>query len=439
MMTQEKSPLRIEGLDEYQAKLMENSPAWLRELRRRSNLLFAEAGIPTVKDEEWKYTPLTDVFNRRMHVILDAAAFVDEDKLASYRDEGDIHIVLVNGIFNPKLSTVGRLPKGLTILPFNEAAGRFGEEMELTTARLTHNDSKTFVSLNHALFNDGVFTRVDDNAVIEPLVHIIHITAGDEPDAMVFPRSMVLVGKNAQVSVMESHLSFGSEGYVSNAMTDIRVAEGAQVQYCKAESENAASVHIGTTRVWQERASTLDFFSFAHGARLTRNNSSILLKGEGTNTIMNGFYALDGKQHVDNHTLIDIVYPNCTSSQFYKGLLNGASHAVFNGKIYVHSEAQKTNGYQLNKHLLLGPESRVDTKPQLEIFADDVKCTHGATIGQLSDEEVFYLQSRCINRQTAIQLLSKGFIDDIINTVKNASIRRKLGKLLSVKFPEVKL
>ncbi|MBI3314895.1 MAG: Fe-S cluster assembly protein SufD [Candidatus Omnitrophica bacterium] len=439
MMTQQRRyPLRIDGLDEYQEKLIDASPAWLKGLRRRSVALFTEAGLPTVKDEEWKYTPLVDVFNRHLRVAVDPVS-VDEAKLRAYQDEGDIHVVLVNGVFNAQLSGLGRLPKGLSILPFQEAAGRYSQEMELLTERLTPNDSKAFVSLNHALFTDGVFVRVQDNAVIEPLIHIIHATACDEPDVMVFPRSMVIVGKNAQASIMESHVSLDAEVYVSDALTDIRVGEGAVVQYCKAEAENVGSVHIAATRIWQEAASTLESFAFAHGALLTRNNLSIFLKGEGANTVVNGFYAIDGQQHVDNHTFLDIRHPHCTTFQFYKGLLNGAAHAVFNGKIYVHPEAQKTDAYQLNKHLLLGPEARVDTKPQLEIFADDVKCTHGATIGQLSEDEVFYLQSRCISRTKAVQLLSKGFMDDIINTVKSLPIRRKLNKLLSVKFPEVKL
>jgi Fe-S cluster assembly protein SufD len=201
--------------------------------------------------------------------------------------------------------------------------------------------------------------------------------------------------------------------------------------------ESHQAVHIGTTRIWQEKASSLVSFSFAHGGSICRTNLSVFIKGEGTNTIMNGLYGIDGDQQVDNHTLLDIQHPNCTGYQLYKGLLNGRSRAIFNGKIYVHSEAQKTNAYQLNKHLLLGNEARVDTKPQLEIFADDVKCTHGATIGQLSEEEIFYLQSRCISRQTAIQLLSKGFIDDMVDTIKNGSVRGKLSRLLLKKFPNM--
>jgi len=293
--------------------------------------------------------------------------------------------------------------------------------------------------MNQALFLDGVCIQVARNAVIEPLVHIIHVTSGIANDTIVFPRTYVSVGEAAQVNILESHISFEPVSYLSNAVTDMRIAANAVVGYCKAQAESHQAVHVGTTRIWQEKGSNLDSFAFNHGSAMTRNNLSILIKGEGTNTIMNGLYAIDGNQQVDNHTLLDIQHPNCTSYQLYKGLLNGKSRAIFNGKIYVHSEAQKTNAYQLNKHLLLGKEARVDTKPQLEIFADDVKCTHGATIGQLSQEEIFYLQSRCITQEMAIQLLSKGFIDDIINTVKNKAIRGKLTRLLLKKFPEIKL
>ena len=293
--------------------------------------------------------------------------------------------------------------------------------------------------MNQALFLDGVFIQVAKNAVIEPLVHIIHVTSGIVPDTIVFPRSFISVDEEAQVNILESHVCFEPVAYLSNAVTDIRVASNAVAGYCKAQVESHQAVHIGATRIWQEAGSSLDSFSFNYGATLSRNNLSVLLKGEGTNTIMNGLYGIDGNQHVDNHTLLDIQQPNCTGYQLYKGLLNNNSRAVFNGKIYVHAIAQKTNAYQLNKHLLLGDQACVDTKPQLEIFADDVKCTHGATIGQLSPEEIFYLQSRGITRQTAIQLLSKGFIDDIVNTIKSGSIRDKLSRLLLKRFPEVKL
>jgi len=437
MMTQEL-PLNIEGLESYQAKLDSNSSAWLKTFRQKNFDQWAQITMPTVKDEEWKYSSLADVVNRRFqlatrHQLIETKQFED------YRSKSDINIVLVNGVLWGDLSDLKKLPQGLTVAALNEALLHQKPEIQETISKLTPNDTKAFLWMNQALFLDGVAIEVAKNAVIEPLVHIIHVTSGIASDTLVFPKSFINIGEAAQVNIMESYICFEPVPYLSNAVTDMRIASNAVVGYCKAQAEAHQAIHIGTTRIWQEKGSSLDSFAFNHGGLLIRNNLSILIKGEGTNTIMNGLYGLDGHQHVDNHTLLDIQYPNCTSYQLYKGLLNGKSRAIFNGKIYVHSIAQKTNAYQLNKHLLLGKEARVDTKPQLEIFADDVKCTHGATIGQLSQEEIFYLQSRCITQEMAIQLLSKGFIDDIINTIKCDSIRIKLSRLILKKFPEVKL
>jgi len=438
MMINEQLPLKIEGLEQYQTKLVNGSPAWLKASRQSAWDKFLTLGVPTVKDEEWKYTSLADTALKSFK-IASHHKLTEEKQFNAYIDQADINIVLVNGVLWSDLSNIKHLPKGITVKSFLDAAAHDADEINDTVSKLTANDPRELLSLNQALFLDGVFVKIDNNAVIEPLVHIVHITSNVDDDTVVFPRSVIHVGKSAQVSILESHIGFTPNTYWSNALTDMRVGENANVQYCKAEGEASHTVHTATTRIWQERASNLEAFSFAHKAKLTRNNFTILLKGEGTNTIMNGFYAIDGTQHVDNHTLIDIQQPNCTSYQLYKGILKDASRAVFNGKIFVHSIAQKTNGYQLNKHLLMGKEARVDTKPQLEIFADDVKCTHGATIGQLSDEEIFYLQSRCINKELATQLVSKGFIDDSINTISSLAIRQKLGKLLAKKFPDVKL
>ncbi len=438
MMTQERLPVRIDGLDDYQTKILNSSPAWLKALRQRSVVQFTELGLPTVKDEEFKYTSLVELAKTRFQLPA-AHTLHEDDKLWDYADKADINIVLVNGKVSGEQSNLKDLPKGLVIISFNEAVAEYPTEVEATISKVTANDSKALLSLNHALFFDGVFVKVADKAVIKPLIHIIHVTSDIDDNTVVFPRTLIHVGQAAQVSILESHVSYAETSYWSNAVTDIKVGQDANVQYCKAEGEGLQAVHTGTSRVWQEKGSHFDMFSFIQGARLVRNNSTILLKGEGTNTIMNAFYALDGDQHVDNHTLIDIQQPNCTSYQLYKGILNDRSRAVFNGKIYVHPIAQKTNGYQLNKHLLLGKEARIDTKPELEIFADDVKCTHGATIGQLNKDEVFYLESRCIKKEMAIQLLSRGFIDDIINTIKSDAVRQKLNKLLIAKFPAVKL
>ncbi|MBF0489907.1 MAG: Fe-S cluster assembly protein SufD [Candidatus Omnitrophica bacterium] len=438
MMTEEQLPIKVEGLEVYQTKLRNNSPQWLKAWRQKGWDKFVELGFPMMKEEEWKYTSLADLAAKPF-LIPTHHTLTEESQLKAYMDQADINVVLVNGVLWGELSNIKHLPEGLTIKSFLDAAVHSPTEVNDTVSKLTANDPRSLLHLNQALFLDGVFVKVENNAVIEPLVHIIHVTSHIEQDTAVFPRSLIHVGRGAKVSVLESYIGFTPNSYWSNAVVDMRVGENAFVQYCKAEGEASHTTHTATTRIWQERASQLEVFTFAHKAKLVRNNLTILLKGEGANTIMNGFYAIDGTQHVDNHTLLDIQQPNCTSYQLYKGILNDAAHAVFNGKIYVHPLAQKTNGYQLNKHLVLGKDARVDTKPELEIFADDVKCTHGATIGQLSDEEIFYLQSRCIKKELASQLLAKGFINDILNTITFDAIRLKLGKLLAKKFPEVKL
>lgn len=442
MMTQEQTFLKIIGIDEYQAKLINHSPDWLKDLRRRAVAQFIQLGLPTVKDEEWKYTSLAELSTKRLQ-IASSHKFTQEQALHEYVDTDDINIVLVNGLLWADYFKKQQLPKGITIKPLSEAILSSASELQETMTKLTANDTKALLYLNQALFLDGIYIKIENNVVIEPTIHIVHLTSstsgGADSDTILFPRSFIVVETGAKVSILESHIGFGEQSYWSNALTDIRIGENAHVRYCKAEGESSHAVHTATTRIWQESSSQLEAFSFIHHAKLVRNNTTILLKGEGTHTIMNGLYAIDGLQHVDNHTLIDIQQPNCTCSQLYKGILSDASHAVFNGKIFVHPIAQKTNGYQLNKHLLLGNQAKVDTKPQLEIFADDVKCTHGATIGQLNDEEIFYLQSRSISRELARQLLAKGFIDDIINTISSASIRRKLNKLLVKKFSEIKL
>lgn len=438
MMTMTQLPLRIEGLDDYQTKVIDASPAWLKSLRQRSVASFVNLGIPSVKDEEFKYTSLVELSSKKFYLPRQHK-FIEEEGLSDYLDTADINIVLVNGVMDAALSNVQNLPKGIIVMPFMQAAVEFPTEVEATVSKMTANDPKALVALNQALFLEGVFIKVSDGSVINPLIHLVHVTSVSEENAVVFPRVLVHVGQNSQVDIMESYVSYSGLAYWSNSLTDMRVAQNAKVTLCKAEAESPFAVQTATTRIWQEAKSHLEIFTFSHQAHLVRHNLSVMLKGEEANLVMNGFYALDQKQHVDHHTLIDIQQPNCTTFQLYKGILNEAARAVFNGKIYVHPIAQKTNGYQLNKHLLLGKDARVDTKPQLEIFADDVKCTHGATIGQINEEEVFYLQSRCISKDLATQLLSRGFIDDIINTIKRDCVRLKLNHWLKAKFPQVKL
>jgi Fe-S cluster assembly protein SufD len=409
------------------------SPSWLSEIRGNAWARFSELGIPTTKNEEWKYFNLAALSAGKFHLPA-SSELTDVKELQAYLNPDDLNIVFVNGVFSAKLSSIAALPKGVTVTRLSEAVQKNAEELKAFYKRSTVNDPEPFVSLNTALHQDGVFIQVADKAVVEQIIHIVHVSTGDLQDAAIFPRTFLKVGKSAQISILESFAGLSDVKYFINPVADIHLCENAVLNYYKAQIENAKAIHIGAMRIWQETNSQLEAFTMAAGAQMARNNISVLSQGEGTDSIVDGLYILSDTQIVDNHTLIDHQQPNCTSHQLYKGILNDASHAVFNGKIFVQPIAQKTNSYQLNKHLVLGKQARVDTKPQLEIGADDVKCTHGATIGQLNEDELFYLQTRCIGKDDAVRMLSRGFVDDILDKLRNQTVRQKLGTLLARKI-----
>jgi Fe-S cluster assembly protein SufD len=422
-----------DSLKEDSVKIAAASAPWLKEIRGNAWSRFAELGIPTTKHEEWKYFNLAALSTGKFHLPT-SMELADIKELQIYLSAEDINIVFVNGVFSTKLSSLGQLPKGVTVTRLSEAVQKSAEELKGFYKRSTPNDPEPFVSLNTAMHQDGVSIHIADKAVVEQIIHIIHVSTGDLQDAAIFPRTFLTVGKSAQISVLESFAGLSDVKYFINPVADIHLSENAVLNYYKAQIENAKAIHVGAMRIWQEANSQLEAFTLAAGAQMARNNISVLSQGEGTDSIVDGLYILSDSQIVDNHTLIDHQQPNCTSHQLYKGILNDASHAVFNGKIFVQPIAQKTNSYQLNKHLVLGKQARVDTKPQLEIGADDVKCTHGATIGQLNEDELFYLQTRCIGKEDAVRMLSRGFVDDILDKLRNQTIRQKLGKLLSRKI-----
>ncbi len=423
----------IEGWETFEKK-NKNKSALFADWRNAGLNRFRELGFPTLEDEEWKYTNVKPIANSRF-VISTEQKILEKDALKDYCDPKEINLVFVNGVFNAEFSQIKTLPKGVTVLNLSEAAVSFEKEIAALSQKYSTEDA--FVALNKALISDGAFVKVEAKVNIAPLIHIVHVTSTNE-QIVTAPRTVILLGESAQAHILESHISFGQAVYFADCLTDVHLAENANLLYCKAQGESLQSFHIGTTRIWQERDSQLNSFSMTKGGMLTRNNLNIVLNGSGANSILNGLYAVADNQHVDNHTCVEHRPPNCTSNQLYKGILNGASRAVFNGKILVSREAQQTNSYQLNKNLLLGSNCRADTKPQLEIFADDVKCTHGATIGQLNEDEIFYLETRCIPRDIAVKMLARGFVDDILNRIEHASIVAKINKLLGTSFTEYK-
>ncbi len=429
----EKLNKLIHNYPEFYSQQTPQLPIWLKELRTLGSARFEQLGVPTLKDEEWKYTDLSGLSNRAFY-LPERIKFEEICEFKSLLNPQDFNIVFINGLWAPEFCNIQNLPAGLNITKFNSATLQSLPETKILLEQYSTNLADAFIALNDSLAHDGVCIQFAPKTICTKLIHIIHVNCFDKKDAALAQRSFISLGQAAQAEVLETHLSCTPISYLANALTDIFLAPAANLRYCKAQNEGPEAFHIGTTRAWLKKDSHLDSCAITLGSKMTRNNINIRLEETGASAILNGLYTIRGDQHVDNHTCVDHRAPNCTSNQLYKGILNERSRGVFNGKIFVQQIAQQTNSYQLNKTLLLGKEARIDTKPQLEIFADDVKCTHGATIGQLNEDELFYLETRGIARKDATKMLCKGFAYDVIDRIQSPAITKKLDYLLQPTF-----
>ncbi|MCR4338240.1 MAG: Fe-S cluster assembly protein SufD [Candidatus Omnitrophica bacterium] len=421
----------IQDLERSIQELSQKSPSWINDLRQEALSFINENGFPTTKDEEWKYTNVSPILSRQYRLASSFKAKASSQTEA-YRGIDAITLTFMNGVFSPECSNLKNIPAGVQISTLSEALKNPQDEkfLQEKLSRYSFNAFSSFAALNQLLLEDGIYIKIAEKAIVTPLIQIINMTDPGAENLLTSPRTFIHLGKLSEATIFETHLSVADGVYFTNALTDIILEENATIHYCNAQNENHQAYHIGTTRVWQERNSNFNGFILSTGGLIIRNDLDVILNGEGCNSGLNGLYTPQDKQLIDNHTFVDHRFPNCVSNQLYKGLLQGESHAVFNGKICVRSIAQQTNSYQLNKNLILGTDCRVDTKPQLEIFADDVKCTHGATIGQLNQEEIFYLQTRGVPRRKATRMLAQGFVDEIVETVKNETIQKHLSQFL---------
>jgi len=295
-------------------------------------------------------------------------------------------------------------------------------------------DENAFSALSAAFLLDGAFVFIPDKTILKEPIQLLFISTSAEAEFVTFPRSLIVVGSNSQVSIIETHVGLENNVYFSNAVSEVVVGENSVVEYDTVEDESEGAFHIGTTHVHQERNSTFTSNAISYGGALVRNNVTAVLDGEGAECTLNGLYVVAGEQHVDNHTTIDHAKPHCSSHELYKGILAGRSKGVFNGKILVRKDAQKTDAKQTNKNLVLSDDATINTKPQLEIFANDVKCTHGATIGQLDEEATFYLRTRGLGVGAAHDILTNAFASDVINRIQTPSLRDWLNVNLLIRL-----
>ncbi len=399
--------------------------AWLRDLRGRALTRFAELGIPTTREEEWRFTNISPVGETQFRIAGDANGTAPA--VLRTVDTGRAQrIVVVNGRYSAELSSA-QSQQGVQAGSLAAALAQGGKDLEGLLGKIAAFEDRAFAALNTAFLQDGVYIRVQRGAIVERPLHLVFVSvpSGPEP-VMAHPRVLAVVGEGAQVRIVESYVGAEGARYLTNTVAEFEIGENAVVDHYKDQREAAAGFHIGLQAVRCARGSTFLSHAFTLGGQIVRNDAVAILDGEGVDCTLNGLYLSDGQRLVDNHTLIDHARPHCGSHELYKGILAGKSRAVFNGKIIVRPDAQKTDAKQTNRALLLSDEAQINTKPQLEIFADDVKCTHGAAIGQLDVEALFYLRARGLTAQQARDMLIHAFAGDILNRVKIDSLRAQL-------------
>ena len=399
-------------------------PRWLQDLRARATARFAEIGFHTVREEEWRFTSVAPIASTEFQPAPEGRLAPEQLDAFLYAD-APYRLVIVNGRFVPGLSRTKGLPKGMQFGSLATAVAEGADTVARYLGQLAEFDARGFSALNTAFLNDGAYVHIPDGAVLDGPLQLLFVSVADGT-IMSHPRTLIIAGDRSQSSIIETYVGNGDQGYFSNAVTEVFAGEHAIVDHYKVQEENVHAFHIASMHVHAARSATFSSHSFTLGGRLVRNDVFATLDGEGAEVTLNGLYLADGDRLVDNHTTIDHAKPHCPSHEIYKGILGGRSRAVFNGKIIVRQDAQKTDAKQTNRALLLTDQAQINTKPQLEIFADDVKCTHGAAIGQLDEDALFYLQARGLTYFDARDMLIHAFAGDILDRVKIEPLRRAL-------------
>ena len=414
-------------------------PEWLRTLRANGVTHFTELGFPTTKFEDWIYCNVAPITKLAFKPAATADAAVTAAQIAPFAFPGwtGSRLVFVNGHFAPALSTLPAPQSGVTI---TSLAAALASGDKLVEAQLAHHasvDGSGFSALNTAFIADGAFIALASNAVAAEPVHLLFVSVPSDAANTAQPRNLIVAGANSSAKVVEHYVSLGSAAHFTNAVTEIVVSEGANIEHAKFQEENLEAFHIATVQATLARDSRFLSHSISTGARLARHNIHLVMTGQGVDCVMNGLYAVGGKQLVDHHTVADHTVPHCNSHEFYHGILGGSSRGVFNGKIFVRKDAQKTDAKQTSRNLLLTDTATVNAKPQLEILADDVKCTHGATVGQLNDEALFYCRTRGIAEVNARRLLTHAFASEIVNRITVEPVREHLEQVLWTRLEEL--
>jgi Fe-S cluster assembly protein SufD len=407
----------------------------VHNLRKDAIASFAELNFPTTRDEEWKYTNISPIFKHNFKPS-SGKEEINSKEISRFLFENlDAHLlVFINGIYSEELSSVKDILPGVEAGSIYNAIERDSPVVAKHFGKYADFKNEIFTSLSTAFLKDGAFIYVPDGKIIEKPIHALFVTSSKNEKVLSQPRNLFVAGKNSQVSIIEQYVSLDDGIYFTNSVTEIVADENSVVDHIKLQEESKKAFHIARMEVDQERSSNFISHSITLGGEISRNDFNAKFNDEGSESTLNGLYLLGGSQLFDTHTLIDHAKPNCNSHEHYKGILDDKSRAVFNGKVMVRQDAQKTNAFQENNNIILSHEALVNTKPQLEIFADDVKCSHGATIGQLDEDAMFYLKSRGIGEESGRAILIHAFASDVLTSIKIKPVREYLEEILSKKF-----
>lgn len=396
---------------------------------------FAALGFPTTKHEDWKYTNVEPVISAPFALAngKDEGSGSAEILSKAFVDVDAPRLVFLNGVYAPALSSVHGLPDGVRLASLSELRGS-ESALPLVMGRYADHRRSAFVALNTAFMNDGAVLIVPPRCRLSQPIYVVYASGALERPVMSYPRTLIIVGAGSELSIVESYAGLNGGSYFCNAVTELVGEAEAVAHHYRLQREGAAAFHMGTLAAHLSRGCHVTAHAITLSGALVRNDVHVSLDGEGAECMLNGLYLGAGKQHVDSFTEIEHAKPRATSLELYKGILDDAAHGVFNGKIVVHKDAQKSDARQTNRNLLLSADAVIHTKPQLEIYADDVKCSHGSTIGQLDPDALFYLRSRGLGADQARSLLSFAFASDIVGRIKVGALRRKLDDYLAAKF-----
>ena len=409
------------------------SISWLRKQREQALKCFKTNGFPSPRGEEWKYTNISPIERKLFSPSAQARPKIDDVLLNQYRVKGSHHLIFADGHFVPEYSSVEALSEGAIVTNIVGALGRYPDLVEQYFGQTLNREDHGFIHFNTAYFSDGCFIHLPKNTVLEKPVQLIYINTKQEGSAIL--RNLIVAGPGARAEIIETYTGSEQHGYLTTSVTEVPLSENAYIDLHKLQFESEKAFHFGGVYVEQKPYSVFTHHGFSFGSLLARNEIHSNLE-RASECVLNGLYLASGRQHIDNHTRVHHLEPAAISRETYKGILDDKAQGVFQGRIIVHKDAQKTDSDMHNRNLLLSADAEVDSKPQLEIYADDVKCAHGVTVGQLDEESVFYLKSRRVDEPTARNMLTFAFANEMVEKLSNTNLRGVVQRKVLERFPQ---